>query len=485
MTPALEVHRLSVTAISHASKAPIVHSISLVLAAGERLTILGESGSGKSVVVQAIMGNLPTNLQASGDIAIGGQTVLGRHALAGAQTKLWGHHIAMLPQEPWLALNPSMRSHPQVSEVPYFVKAQGWLEANRIADRALTQLQIQPFASRKYAHQISGGMAQRVALAATCAAGAKLLIADEPTKGLDAHLRVQVAQILTQSATGNHALITITHDVALARWLGGTIAIMLEGVIIEQGPASQVLEHPQHPYSQALVAADPTRWLDLVKPLASNAGSVVEACNLSKTFGTERLFSDVSLTVAEGEVLAITGPSGCGKTSLGHLLLGLDRPDTGTVRWLGTQRPHARQKLYQDPPAAFAPKRTLRQCLNDLITLHHKSSADAQALMQSLKLSSELLDRLPEQVSGGELQRFALLRVLLLQPAFVFADEPTSRLDPITQKITMALLCNSASEHRFGVVLVTHDDALAEHAAHRSSAIDFHLAASPPYCRRA
>ena len=476
MTLALEINNLHVTAPGQPSDAGIVRGVSLALAAGQRLTILGESGSGKSILAQAIMGTLPTGMQTRGQVAVWGQPVVGHHAAAKAQPPLWGRQLAMLPQEPWLALNPTMRTHTQVAEVAHFVKDQAWPAARQTADQALAQLQLQ-HAARKYPHQVSGGMAQRVSFAATCAAGAQLLIADEPTKGLDAALRDQVADLLaahvpTENAT-HTALITITHDVALAHRLGGTVAIMLDGQVIEHGPASEVLVRPQHAYSQALVQADPAHWRGLLQPVAAAAAPVVLAQGLAKSFGAERLFSNVDLSIAQGEIVAVTGPSGCGKTTLGHILLGVAQPDAGVVSRPPGTPPHAFQKLYQDPPAAFAPSRTLRQCLHDLITRHRRSWADATELMRELKLGPELLERLPDQVSGGELQRFALLRVLLLQPRFIFADEPTSRLDPLIQKTTMALLCASAAAHRFGVILVTHDAAVAAHAAHRAEHIRF------------
>jgi ABC-type glutathione transport system ATPase component len=479
MTLALEINNLHVTATGQPSGAGIVRGVSLVLAAGERLTILGESGSGKSILAQAIMGTLPPGMQTRGDIAVWGQPVVGTQVSSKVQPPLWGRQLAMLPQEPWLALNPTMRLHHQVAEVPHFVKGQAWPAARQAADRALAQLHLE-HAARKYPHQVSGGMAQRVSFAATCAAGAQLLIADEPTKGLDTALRDQVADLLaahvpteTTTQEAPHALITITHDVALAQRLGGTVAIMLDGLVIEHGPASEVLLRPQHAYSRALVQANPSHWHSLLTPVAADAAPVVQASGLAKSFGAENLFSGLDLSIAQGEIVAVTGPSGCGKTTLGHILLGVAQPDAGTVSRPAATPPHAFQKLYQDPPAAFAPSRSLRQCLNDLITLHKRSWADANELMRELKLGTELLDRLPDQVSGGELQRFALLRVLLLQPRFIFADEPTSRLDPIIQKVTMALLCASAAAHRFGVILVTHDAAVAANAAHRVERIRF------------
>ncbi|SDP78123.1 peptide/nickel transport system ATP-binding protein [Rhodoferax sp. OV413] len=458
MAWALEIHNLAV----NAGAEPVVRGVSLQLREAECLTVLGESGSGKSIMAQAVMGTLPPGLRMTGEISVWGRR---------SPQPRWGHQVAMLPQEPWLALSPAMRLQPQVAEVAHFVRGQTWPAAQAEASQAMQQLQLNP-ARRKYPHQISGGMAQRVAFAATCAAGAQLLIADEPTKGLDATLRGQIGQLLLSHLQPGQALLTITHDVALARQLGGNVAVMLDGQVVEQGPASQVLQRPRHAYTQALVQADAAHWPRLARPLRSGAAPVVQAQGLAKSFGQEPVFADVDLALAEGEIVAITGPSGCGKTTLGHMLLGLVPPDRGTVRRT-RQRPHSFQKLYQDPPAAFAPQRSVGDSLGDLIKLHQLSSAESQSLMQELKLDANLLARLPSEVSGGELQRFALLRILLLKPDFLFADEPTSRLDPITQQRTMQLLCASTAAHQWAMLLVTHDAALAEKAAHRRAEVAF------------
>ena len=478
MTKALEVHGLTVRAAQHPALAPIVNQVSLVLDAGRRLTILGESGSGKSVLAQAIMGTLPPGLIASGEISVWGTRLPHGGNPTPLHQALWGRQIALLPQEPWNALDPTMQARAQVAEVGRHVLGQDWSAAWRNGDAALVALRLSD-ALNKYPHQLSGGMAQRVAIAASCASGARLLIADEPTKGLDATMRDQVAELLVAHLYADHALITITHDVALARRLGGDVAVMLNGHLIEHGPATRLLEQPQHAYSRALIAAEPAQWHRMVKPVPAGAATVVAADSVSKAYGPNQLFSDVSLSIAAGETIAVAGPSGCGKTTLGHILMGLTRPDRGTVAWPGAARPNALQKLYQDPPSAFAPRRRLRDSLSDLISLHRLSRVDASNHMAALALGNALLDRLPSEVSGGELQRFALLRVLLLKPALVFADEPTSRLDPITQERAMRVLCSEAAAHRFGVMLVTHDQDIAAKAAHRMVSVSFGTGHTP------
>ncbi|MGK5025413.1 ABC transporter ATP-binding protein [Janthinobacterium sp. RB2R34] len=446
-----------------ASGKAIVDGVSLRVASGGVLTLLGESGSGKSLLAQAIMGTLAGGLRAEGALTIDGQhfDAADQHA----RQRLWGRAVALLPQEPWLALDPTMRVLNQVAETHELVAGKSAGQARQAALRDLQQLGLQD-AAHLYPHQISGGMAQRVAFLATHAAGARLLIVDEPTKGLDSGKRGEMLSMLRAAQADGMAVLCITHDVWLARALGGEVAVMFEGAVIEQGRAGQLLAQPAHAYVRALLAADPAAWP--LRPALRTPGEVVARVdNVGKSFGKHCLFSGISLELRRGEMVAITGESGAGKTTFGNLLLGLLRPDAGTVtRAAGLPRT-AFQKLYQDPAAAFAPTLTLRTALADVLALHGLQWAALAPLLARLRLGEHLLDRLPSQVSGGELQRFALARVLLLKPALIFADEPTSRLDPITQQETLNLLLEVAGDSGCAVLLVTHDCEIARAVAQR------------------
>jgi peptide/nickel transport system ATP-binding protein len=183
---------------------------------------------------------------------------------------------------------------------------------------------------------------------------------------------------------------------------------MLNGELIECGPAETLLTAPAHDYSRALIAADPERWKQ--RAPSASGGTVLAGRGLAKAFGEKELFADFDIEIRAGEIVAIAGPSGCGKTTVGNILLGLVKPDSGTV-----ERPKALsalryQKLYQDPPAAFAPHQPIRKGLADLAKLHGRAWADVERLVARLHLQRDLLDRLPGQISGGELQRFALVR---------------------------------------------------------------------------
>lgn len=445
---------------------PLVHPLDLHVPAGGVLTLLGESGSGKSLLAQAIMGNLPSTLHCQGAIEIGAH----RSDAANQQSRrsLWGRQLALLPQEPWLALDPTMRVERQIAEVHELVNGMTPEAANTQAQAGLARLSMAG-AGHKYPFQISGGMAQRVAFLATHAAGAPVMIIDEPTKGLDADRRADVLAVLRAAIADGLTLLTITHDVWLARQLGGQVAVMLAGELVEQGSAADVLDKPQHAYTRRLLAAEPSAWPQVTDATApgSTAAPLVHIEGIAKRFGAQQLFSGVTAVIKAGELVAVTGPSGSGKTTFGNIVLGLLKPDSGAVQRARGLARTAFQKIYQDPAAAFAPTVSLRQSMQDLIDLHKLQWQTLQHMLDRLRLSPALLERLPSQVSGGELQRFALARVLLLRPALIFADEPTSRLDPVTQQETLALLTEHAREHGCAVLLVTHDHDIARRMTSR------------------
>jgi peptide/nickel transport system ATP-binding protein len=279
-----------------------------------------------------------------------------------------------------------------------------------------------------------------------------------------------VVSMLRSHVDEGGTLLTITHDVSVARALGGTIAVMLDGRIVEHEAADRLLTHPRHPYTQRLLAADPNAWPQRTPRVAGDL--VLSAQRVAKGFGARRLFANVDLTVGAGELVAITGPSGSGKTTLGNLLLGLIAADAGVIVRPQQAPPWKYQKLYQDPVASFAPRATLRTLLEDVVERHGREWSAVDGLLRQVRLSATLLDRRPHEVSGGELQRFALVRVLLIEPVLIFADEPTSRLDPITQQETLELLVDTAADRDCALILVTHDHVIAEKLGARIVSLD-------------
>jgi len=299
-------------------------------------------------------------------------------------------------------------------------------------------------------------MAQRLAITVATAAGANLILADEPTKGLDVTRRDDIVRLLQARAEGG-SLLTITHDVAIARQLAGRLMVIKGGTLVEEGDAQQILNQPKDDYTKALIAAEPKQW---PKPRLAEVGNtlVLEADKLAIERGGRTLFKDISFSVHQGEVVGVVGDSGCGKSSLGDALLGLLPLQQGHLNRLSSaSKPYQWLKLYQDPPSAFTSSVSLQQLLDDLVQLHHLDQSRIAPLMARLSLPEGILERNCLSVSGGELQRFAILRALLLDPVFLFADEPTSRLDPITAQEVTQLLVELARETGCAVLLVSHD----------------------------
>lgn len=459
MTVLLEAKNVSVSADAQV----LVEPVSISLQAGRPFTILGETGSGKSLLAQAIIGTLPEGLCAAGQVVLEGKNI--DLAQCGQHRSLWGRVISVLPQEPWLSLDPLMKARSQVAEGHALVRGLNRADAAAAADRDLDELGLKDAGGRR-PDQLSGGMAQRVAFAAARTGGARIVVADEPTKGLDVARRDDVIALLMREVRTGGGLLTITHDLELARRMGGDLAVVLKGRVTEQGPTEEVLSNPQHDYTRRLIAADPSAWPE-GKVRTPKGTPVLQASGLRISRGGRQLFSGLDMTLHPGEIIGVTGPSGCGKSTLGDLLLGLARADDGRIRRAAGISPIRFQKLYQDPPSAFPRHIRLGKALHDLVRLHRLDNASIPRLLERLRLSPILLTRRPTEVSGGELQRLALLRVLLLNPVFLFADEPTSRLDLITQAEVTTLLAETARDTGMALLLVSHDAQLIRKTADR------------------
>jgi peptide/nickel transport system ATP-binding protein len=235
MSVALEVCDLRVFAARKPSTV-LVRGISFSLESGHCLTLLGESGSGKSLLAQAIMGSLPDGLAASGVVQLGTEMTLAGQPQQ--RRAWWGRRLALLPQEPWLALDPTMPLQGQVTETYRFVGGLARRQADARTKQDFVRLDLGD-AARKYPFMVSGGMAQRAAFAATRAGGAPVLIVDEPTKGLDADLRDEIVSLLHDMLAAGGTVLAITHDVRVAAALNGQVAVMLDGQIVEHGAASK------------------------------------------------------------------------------------------------------------------------------------------------------------------------------------------------------------------------------------------------------
>ncbi len=325
---------------------------------------------------------------------------------------------------------------------------------------------------------MSGGMAQRALFATALLGHAALIVADEPTKGLDDRRAAQRLDALMRLRKDGRRLLAITHDLDLARELGGRVLVMQAGRVIEAGAAEALFGAPRDPYTRALPAADPRHWPP--RRRAPPAGpAVAEIRDLSFAYGKRRVIENLSLRIHAGEILALTGDGGTGQTTLGNLLPGLHRPRSGGVLWTGPdtgtdRRARARlrrrfQKLHQDPAAILAPHRSIARHFDDFADFMPATGPRERlhALLARMRLRPGLLARSVAAISGGEAQRLALARILLLDPMPIVADEPSSRLDPIIQRGIFELPEAVRAAGSTAIVLISHRRTLVRFVAHR------------------
>lgn len=510
--PLLSISELSVSFPTSTGPVSAVQGVDLDIARGEIVGLIGETGSGKSVLGMAILRLLPDVAKVSGRIRFAGAdlNVLGSKDMG----RLRGGQIGLIPQNPDASLNPALSVGGQLVEVLARHRAFPGPECAVQAQQLLDHMGLSDVdrIGRRYPHQLSGGMKQRVLAAIGIAGQPSLLIADEPTKGLDAIMRGQVIETLDRALREtNAAMLLITHDLDVARELCGRTAVMQSGRIVECQPTAALFDAPQHSYTRKLIDAHPSRLARRLSPAPPSNRVRVEARNVSKAFASRRLFGralpavrDVSLRVDAGETLAVIGASGCGKSTLGRLLLGLLRADSGTVLLddvdtasvSRVRRGALRRKmqiLFQHPYAAFDPRFSLRASLVEPLLLHRRATAreahrKVDALTVGFGMPADILDRYPHQVSGGQLQRLGLARVLTLEPDVLVLDEPTSMLDVSVQAQVLELLQAVQRERGISYLFITHDLDVACAVAHRIAVMDQGMivdVGDPDHIRRA
>ena len=474
----------------------VVNQASFSLNAGEKLALVGESGSGKTVTALSTL-RLIESARLSGEILFEGRDVLGMSAQA--LQNLRGGDIAVVFQEPMTALNPVMTVGDQIVEALQLHKGLDRAMARQQAISALERVGIRDAGKRigSYPHQLSGGQRQRAMIAMALACNPKLLIADEPTTALDVTIRHQILDLLEELRIERGlSILIITHDLNLVRRFADRVIVMEHGVIVEQGPAMQVMDAPQHPYTQKLVDSRPKRSVSAPKSgqvLQGNAVRVdypVPKPGVRGWFAKGRFTAvkSASFSLAPGETLGVIGESGSGKTSLALALLNLT-PSSGDIvigdkRWAGLNGPQRRsmrrhlQVVFQDPLSSLSPRLTIRQIVGEGLEIHEpdlspqKRKARIIQALQDVGLSENgqiepLLDRYPHEFSGGQRQRIAVARALIVQPQIVVLDEPTSALDVTIQQQVLQLLASLQEKYGLSYVLVTHDIDVVRAMAHR------------------
>ncbi len=508
-TPLLRIEDLSVGfQVAGGEIIPAVKKLNLELMPGETLAIVGESGSGKSTTAHAIINLLPgTGRITGGRIMFDGQDLA--QASEAELEAVRGKNIGFVPQDPMSNLNPVWSVGFQVEET---IRANGLAKTKQDVRaksiEVLAQAGLTDAASRmkQFPHQFSGGMRQRVLIGIGLAANPRLLIADEPTSALDVTVQRGILDHLQErTANQDTAVILITHDLGLAAERAERLVVMYRGQVVESGPSREILENPQHPYTKRLVQAAPSlSSRRLVSGRASvkvssmstkqiaDADSAIEVKDLTKVFAIRSgafrstpltAVDQVSFTVPRGTTTALVGESGSGKSTVAKMLLGLEKPTSGSividgqeVDLLGkTDMKSLRRRMqpvFQDPYGSLDPLRSITATIAEPLVTHKVGTrAERQArvleLLDQVSLPRSIAGRYPGELSGGQRQRVAVARALALRPDIVILDEAVSALDVLVQAQILELLNDLQSEYGLTYLFITHDLAVVRLIADR------------------
>ena len=521
-TPLLSIHNLKVSFKHEKEWVEAVHGIDLEVFSGRTLGLVGESGSGKSVSSLAVMRLLnERNSRITADsILLEGEEI--KDFTESQMAEVRGKRIAMIFQEPMTSLNPVYKCGYQVSEM---IRQHEEVSKKAARERVINlfkQVMLpRPEAIYdSYPHELSGGQKQRVMIAMAIACQPQLLIADEPTTALDVTVQLEILKLLRQlQAETGMGMIFITHDLGVVAEIADDVAVMHNGEIMERGTVQQILNYPQHPYTQGLLACRPPMDIRLkrlpivkefldgqwkggkeqilrdlqisneerqarLKQLYSHTPLLkVEHLQtwyplrkgvLSRIYGHVKAVDDVSLEVYEGETLGLVGESGCGKTTLGRSILRLVEPTGGKVWFDGIEvtalkgqalrdfRKQA-QIVFQDPYSSLNPRITIGEAIAEPMQVHGIENDAAKrrdavcGLLEQVGLQAEHYDRYPHEFSGGQRQRICIARALAVNPRLVICDESVSALDVSVQAQVLNLLNRLKEERHLTYIFISHD----------------------------
>ena len=519
MTNALEIRNLEVTFATDSGDVVAVNDVNLTVKKGEVLAIVGESGSGKTVTAKTILGLLPETALTRGAVLIGDNNVL---TLSGARLRaIRGVDVAMVFQEPSTALNPVFTVGWQIAEG---IRAHSSLSKKAARAKAIEILGKvgipEPNVRVDYfPHQFSGGQKQRVVIAMALVLEPEIIVADEPTTALDVTVQAEILDLLRRCRDEfGAAIVLITHNMGVVADLADRVAVMYEGVVVEEAPAQQLFSSPQHPYTQKLLAAVPrvgtgaaraaarteARAAAAAAAAAAGAAGAGADAGAAATSVLPAVVADqlvieypgrlgqtgfkavksVSFTISPGEVLGLVGESGSGKTTIGRAIGGLTKVTGGSLRVLGHEMLGMRERtfkpvrrdigfVFQDPASSFNPLLTIAQCVAEPLIVHGRArdARDARQrvneLLEAVQLPRTFADRFPHELSGGQRQRASLARSLALEPRLLIADEPTSALDVSVQARVLELFTELQKELGFAALFISHDLAVVDMLADR------------------
>lgn len=500
ISPLLDIRNLSIGFSAYDQHRRVLHNVTMHVNEGERVSLIGQSGSGKTVTMRTIIGTLPMppGKVEQGSIHYDGNSLLDLNQRD--RNRLKGTGISIVLQDPMLSFNPVLTIGRQMDDIIRYGDARLGLSRSKADRRAhmidiLRKVQLTDGARvlNSYPMMLSGGMRQRVLIGMALLNKPRLLIADEPGTALDVTTQDEILALLnTLVAEEGLSLLLITHNLGVVREMADRVYVMERGHIVETGTRDKIFDAPKHDYTRKLMAAVPPLYGSKVKTIQHDGTTpIIEVRSVTKDFdmrsgvfnkvtGKFRAVKDVSLTVQQGDIFGIAGESGSGKTTLAKIIMGLTQPSEGAVRiegqplegFAGTQNFRKLiQIVYQNPGSSLNPRRTVAQQLAVPLKF---TGFDQGAIKRRITELLDLVDlpqsyanMYPHELSGGQKQRVAIARALSVNPRILVLDEPTSALDVLVQSTVIDLLHRLRREFDLTFIFISHDLSLMRNFCNR------------------
>lgn len=494
----LQVEGLSVNVVKGSNVTPVLDDISFTLNAGQVLGVIGEAGSGKTVLSRALVNGLGTPLEiSSGQVNYKGRNLL---ALSKQELRLIrGKEVGYIGANPMGSLDPTMAIGDQIVEKLRSVRPD--MSALQAKDRVLDVLasvHIPSPATRfhEFPFQFSGGMMQRVMIVDALVTDPTFLVADNITQALDVTVAAQIIRLIDELREKfNTAIVFVSSSLPVVSSLADDILVLHEGKIVEQSSPEELINKPKHDYTKNLLTRLPKIWgSDVVAPLEKDGDIILSVRDVTKTYVVRKrgTFNDhnavqavrgLSFDIREGENFGIVGESGCGKSTLTRLLSWLEIPDAGTIEFQGrnlaTLTPKelvkmrsSFQLLLQDPYNALPSRMPVGRIIAESLLIHGGGSKEeirqkVLSAMDEVGLSRELENSLTVGLSAGQRQRVSIARALVLEPQLLILDETLSALDQVEQSQLLELFADLQEKHRFTYIFISHDMALVRKVCNR------------------